>query len=64
MVLTVEQRTKKATAARKRHAQTRRFRRYLAEMRGSGLEVVVFAARDSTRLHPDYTIGAVEKAAH
>lgn len=62
MVMTVEQRTKKATAARKRHAQTRRFRRYLAEMRAAGLEIDVYEA-GAVQRHPDYTVGDAERAA-
>lgn len=62
-MLTLEERVRKATDARKAHARRRRFQHYLAEMRGAGLVVEVQTTRfNEPIVHPDYTVEAVERA--
>jgi hypothetical protein len=41
MAMSVEDRVRKASRAHSRNAQTRRFQRYVAEMRDAGLAVTV-----------------------
>lgn len=61
----VRERVRKATEARVRNAQRRRFQRHVAAMRAAGLSVIVMqpaADPDTWQIAPDYTEEAVAAA--
>lgn len=59
MPLTMEERVRKASAARVENARRRRFQRYLREMREAGLTLVVANATAD-----EYRAYALDPAAH
>lgn len=64
MPLTTIERSRRANAAKSAKARKRRWMIALQEMRDAGLDVVVWTEnrQGGKSPHPDFTVGAVEKA--